>query len=61
MVQMVSFQQKLAVVIDTTPNLYAQFRELIRLRAQVRKALASARKGNRGGDLAGKECASSLE
>jgi hypothetical protein len=47
MVQMASFRQKPAAVSDTTPDLYAQFRELIRLRDQVRKAQASVREPRR--------------
>jgi hypothetical protein len=39
---MISRQQSLAAVTDTTADLDAQFRELIRLRAQVRKAQVSA-------------------
>jgi hypothetical protein len=42
--QMISRQQGLSTVTDTTANLHAQFRELIRLRAQVRKAQQSARR-----------------
>jgi hypothetical protein len=41
---MISRQQSLSTATDTTADLDAQFRELLRLRAQVRKAQASARK-----------------
>jgi hypothetical protein len=41
---MISRQQSLSTVTDTTANLHAQFRELIRLRAQVRRAQQSARR-----------------
>ena len=41
---MSSLQRRIAAVTDTTANLIAQLRELDRLRAQVRKALLSARK-----------------
>jgi len=44
---MISRQQSLSAVTDTTGNLYAEFHELIRLRDQVRKAQASARKPRR--------------
>jgi hypothetical protein len=44
---MASFPQKLAAVSDTTGNLNAQFRALIRLRDQVRKAQLSALKSRR--------------
>jgi hypothetical protein len=41
-VQMISRQQSLATVTDTTANLNTQFRELMRLRAQVRRAQLAA-------------------
>jgi hypothetical protein len=41
---MISRQQGLSTVTDTTANLHAQFRELIRLRAQVKRAQLAARR-----------------